>query len=226
MPISDRFNSAIVTRARLLAIAPATCLLLSLSATAQQPSALAQAELERRAARATEAQELLKKGDEAYEAARWADAVAAYGGARDLLPDAPATAALRSAATERLVQASVEQARHQRRMGDVKGAGETVDRVLDESVSPDNGLALEMQEQLNDPIRTNPAATLEHTGDVEEVRLLLYKAQGFQDLGAVFFCVHRAQRAFQLAHRGVGVERDDQGIAQRPGFSQGSRPLG
>lgn len=209
MPISDRFNSAVVTRARLLALAPATCFLLSLSATAQQPSALAQAELQRRAASASEARELLKKGDEAYEAARWADAVAAYAGARDLLPDAPATAALRNAATERLVQASVEQARHQRRLGDVKGAGETVDRVLDESVSPDDPLALEMQEQLNDPIRTNPAATLEHTGDVEEVRLLLYKAQGFQNLGEfdraaqVFEEVLRVDPTNKAARRGM-----------------------
>ncbi len=209
MPIFDRFNSAVVTRARLLALAPATCLLLSLPVSAQQPSALAQAELQRRAASAGEARILLQKGDEAYEAGRWADAVAAYSGARDLLPDAPATAALRSAATERLVQASVEQARHQSRMGDVKGAGESVDRVLDESVSPDDVLALEMREQINDPIRTNPAATLEHTGDVEEVRMLLYKAQGFQDLGEfdrsalVFEEVLRVDPTNKAARRGL-----------------------
>lgn len=209
MPIFDRFNSAVVTRARLLALAPATCLLMSLPVAAQQPSALAQAELQRRAASAGEARILLQKGDEAYEAARWADAVAAYSGARDLLPDAPATAALRSAATERLVQASVEQARQQSRMGDVKGAGESVDRVLDESVSPDDLLALEMREQLNDPIRTNPAATLEHTADVEEVRMLLYKAQGFKDLGEfdqsfqVFEEVLRVDPANKAARRGM-----------------------
>jgi general secretion pathway protein D len=209
MPISDRFTTAVVTRARLLALAPATCLLLSLPVAGQQPSALAQAELQRRAANASEAQELLKKGDEAYESGRWADAVAAYTGARELLPDAPATAALRDAATERLVQASVEQARHQRRLGDVKGAGETVDRVLEESVAPESGLAGEMREQLDDPIRTNPAATLEHTGDVEEVRLLLYKAQGFQDLGefdksaAVFEEVLRVDPTNKAARRGL-----------------------
>ncbi len=209
MPIFDRFSSDVVTRARLLALAPATCLLLSLPVAAQQPSALAQAELQRRAASAGEARILLQKGDEAYEAARWADAVAAYSGARDLLPDAPATAALRKAATERLVQASVEQARQQSRRGDVKGAGESVDRVLDESVSPDDLLALEMREQINDPIRTNPAATLEHTADVEEVRMLLYKAQGFNDLGEfdrsfqVFEEVLRVDPTNKAARRGM-----------------------
>lgn len=183
MPIFDRFNSPVVTRARLLSLAPLTCLLLSLPVAAQQPSALAQAELQRRAANASEAHELLKKGDEAYEAGRWADAIAAYTGARELLPSAPATAALRDAATERLVQASVEQARQQRRLGDVEGAGKTVERVLEDSVAPEDALATEMLEQIHDPIRTNPAATLEHTRDVEEVRLLLYKAEGFANLG-------------------------------------------
>jgi general secretion pathway protein D len=183
MPIRERSNSTVVTRARLLALAPLTGLLLWPAASAQQPSALAQAELQRRATNASEARLLLEKGDEAYEAGRWADAITAYTGARDLLPETPATHALRNAATERLVQASVEQARHQRRIGDVKGAGETIDRVLDGAVAPDAGLALEMRAQLEDPIRTNPAATLEHTRDVEEVRTLLYRAQGFENLG-------------------------------------------
>lgn len=183
MPIYDRLNSTFVSRARLLALAPATCLLLSQPLSAQQASALAQAELQRRAANAAEAQELLVKGDQAYEAGRWADAVAAYSGARELLPDAPATAAQRKAATERLVQASVEQARKQRRLGDLKGAGETVDKVLDESVAPGDASALQVRDELEDPIRTNPASSLEHTGDVEEVRIQLYRAEGFKDLG-------------------------------------------
>jgi general secretion pathway protein D len=209
MPIFDRFNSSVVTRARLLALAPVTCLLLSLPVAAQQPSALAQAELQRRAAKASEAQELLKKGDEAYESGRWADAIAAYTGARELLPAAPATAALRDAATERLVQASVEQARHQRRLGDVEGAGKTVESVLGDSVAPGDALATEMQEQINDPIRTNPAATLEHTQDVEEVRLLLYKAEGFANLGEydkasrVYEDVLRVDPTNKAARRGM-----------------------
>lgn len=211
MPIFDRFNSPVVTRARLLSLAPVTCLLLSLPVAAQQPSALAQAELQRRAVKASEAHELLKKGDEAYEAGRWADAIAAYTGARELLPAAPATAALRDAATERLVQASVEQARHQRRLGDVEGAGKTVESVLEDAVAPGDALATEMLEQIHDPIRTNPAATLEHTQDVEEVRLLLYKAEGFADLGEydkasrVYEDVLRVDPTNKAARRGMEV---------------------
>jgi general secretion pathway protein D len=183
MPIFDRSNTLPACRRRLLALAPLTCLMLAQPLVAQAPSSLAQAELQRRANAATEARELLEKGDQSYEKGKWADAVAAYTGARDLLPDAPATAELRRAATERLVQASVELARQQRRLGDVDGAGKTVDRVLDDSVAPDSELALEMRDQIDDPIRTNPAATLEHTQDIEEVRMLLYKAEGFVNLG-------------------------------------------
>jgi general secretion pathway protein D len=182
MPISDRYH-AITSRARLLAIAPLTCLLLAQPLAAQTRSSLAEAELQRRANNAQEAQELLKKGDESYEAGRWKDAVAAYTGARELLPDAPASAALRDAATDRLVQASVELARQERRFGDVEGAKETVAKVLDPTVAPGDASATQLEEELNDPIRTNPAATLEHGKDVEEVRMLLYKADGYKNLG-------------------------------------------
>ena len=208
MPISDRFQN-VTTRGRLLAFAPLTCLLLSQPLAAQKTSALAQAELQRRAANAQEANGLLKKGDESYEAGKWKEAVEAYRGARDLLPDAPATSELRKAATERLIQASIEHARNQKRLGDVKGAKETMGKVLADDVAPDSGLALEMEEQINDPIRTNPAATLEHTKDVEEVRLLLYKAEGFKNLGdydksgMVYEDVLRVDPTNKAARRGM-----------------------
>jgi len=183
MPISDRLTTKLVSRARLLALAPATCLLLAQPIFAQSSSAMAQKEMQRRANNATEAQELLKKGDESYTSGKWSAAVAAYTGARELLPDAPATAEMRKAATDRLVQASVELAREQRRLGDVPGAKATVNKVLDASVAPDSGVALELRNQLDDPIRTNPASTKEVGKDIDEVRQSLYEAEGFYNLG-------------------------------------------
>ena len=76
-------------------------------------------EIERRLASVQEGQMLLLKGDEAYEAGKYDEAVAAYAGARDSFPDAPATAELRISATERYAQASVEMARESARKGDV-----------------------------------------------------------------------------------------------------------
>ncbi len=144
---------------------------------------LSQKELSRRAANVDEAQELLLKGDEAYLAGRYADAVEAFAGARDLLPDAPVSAELRAAATDRYAQAAVEQGRYLSRKGDVAAAKALVDRVLADGVAPNHPGALNFRAELDDPIRTNPAITAEHASDVDEVRRLLYTAEGAFNLG-------------------------------------------
>ncbi len=144
---------------------------------------LASSELSRRSVAIDEAQELLRKGDEAYTAGRYAEAVEAYAGARELIPNAPISAELRAAATERYAQASVEHARVLSRNGDVSGARAVVSKVLDSSVAPNNAGALNFLGQLDDPIRTNPALTAKHTQDVDSVRRLLYTAEGAYNLG-------------------------------------------
>lgn len=162
----------------------AACLTATPSMAGDDGSDLAQAELARRAAAVGEAQELLRQGDAAYEASRWADAVEAYQGAVELIPaGAPAAAEMRGAAVERYAIASVELAREQRRLGDLVAAGETLDMVLADEVAPGHLGALAMREQLLDPIRTEPASSKEHTADIEEVRLLLYRAESAYNLG-------------------------------------------
>jgi general secretion pathway protein D len=155
---------------------------LSLTARAET-SDIAAREHNRRIAAVDEAQELLRKGDEAYQAGRYADAVEAFAGARELLPDAPVSSELRRAATERYAQASVEHAKELSRNGDVPAAKAAVDKVLAESVAPRDPVALAYRSQLDDPIRTNPALTASHAGDVDAVRRLLYTAEGAYDLG-------------------------------------------
>lgn len=150
---------------------------------AARPAGLADSELAKRSAAVEEAQELLRKGDEAYQKGRYAEAVEAYAGARDLIPDAPVSSELRRATTERYAQASVERARELSRKGDVKAAKDTVDKVLAEGVAPDDPGALDFRAQLDDPIRTNPALDAEHTRDVDQVRRLLYTAEGAFNLG-------------------------------------------
>lgn len=168
-------------RAALLATA---CLIVPILAGEPRGSSrVAEAELSRRSVAIDEAQELLRKGDEAYTAGRYGEAAEAYAGARELIPEAPISADLRAAATERFAQASVENARVLSRNGDVAAAKAAVDKVLIESVSPNNPGALAMRGQLDDPIRTNPALTLEHTKSVDSVRRLLYTAEGAYNLG-------------------------------------------
>lgn len=151
--------------------------------SAQTPAATADAERARRLAGVEEAEMLLQKGDEAYRKGDFADASEAYAGARELLPDAPLTAELRRAATDRYAQASVEHARALVRKGDLAAASALVDRVLQKEAAPNDPGALAFRAQLDDPIRTNPALDAQHARNVDQVRRLLYTAEGAYELG-------------------------------------------
>jgi general secretion pathway protein D len=152
----------------------------------------------RRAAAMQEAQELLLKGDEAYAAGKFAEAVMAFAGARELFPDAPQTAELRAAATDRYAQAAVEQGKFLSRKGDMDGAKALLDKVLAEGVAPRHAGALAFRAQLDDPIRSNPALNAEHAKDVDEVRRLLYTAQGAFDLGKFDEAIQRYEEVLRI----------------------------
>ncbi|MFZ9936737.1 MAG: Amuc_1098 family type IV pilus outer membrane protein [Luteolibacter sp.] len=152
-------------------------------AASPKASDLALAEKALRGAALEEAQILLLKGDEAYQNTRFGEAVEAYAGARELIPVAPVTRELRNAATQRLVQASIEQAMGRAGKGDVPAAKSVGDTVLAAEVAPDDPAALACRAQLDDPLRTNPALTAEHAQDVDAVRRALYTAEAAFDLG-------------------------------------------
>ncbi len=144
---------------------------------------MAQKETNARMERTAEAQQLLMQGDVAYSAGKHAEAAEQFLKARNLLPAAPATMELREAATERYATATVQAAALRSRKGDVEGAKQLIEQVLAEDVAPRHPAALAMRDQLNDPIRTNPALTKEHAKDIDEVRRTLYEADGFIQLG-------------------------------------------
>lgn len=186
------------------------CLVLPvIGGEARVGSNLADIELARRSESIVEAQELLRKGDEAYTSGRYGEAVEAYSGARELIPDAPLTAELRLAATDRLAQASVEHARVLSRKGDVLAAKAAVEKVLEPSVAPNNPGALSFRAKLDDPIQTNPALTAEHAKDVDSVRRFLYTAEGaynlgkFDDAKAQYEAVLRIDSTNTAARRGL-----------------------
>ena len=154
----ETFKPILPSRGRAALLATA-CLVFPL--TAGEPAggkSLAERELSRRSAVDRRSQELLRKGDEAYQAGRYSEAVEAYAGARDLIPDAPVSAELRQAATERYAQASVEQARVLSRKGDVAGAKAAVDKVLLEGVAPNDpgALAIPRPTRRSDPHQSRP----------------------------------------------------------------------
>lgn len=161
------------------------CLVAALAAAAVSsvPAATPGGEAARRQQAALEAQELLQHGDRAYQGGDYAQAVEAYRGALDGLPDAPATAQWRAAALDRLVIAAIERARAQSRDGDLAGAKATLDAVLADEVAPEDARARRARADLDDPLRSNPALTAQHGRDVDEVRRFLYTAEGAFQLG-------------------------------------------
>lgn len=136
-----------------------------------------------RIAGAMEAQELVTKGDESYNAGRFREAMEAYDGARELLPQVGQAATYRSAVVQRWAQASVEHTRALAAQGDYVAARATVARVLADGGLPDYPPARAMEAQINDPIRYNPALTPGHVEDIVGVSRQLRMAEGSFALG-------------------------------------------
>ncbi|NIP93253.1 MAG: hypothetical protein GWO24_07270, partial [Akkermansiaceae bacterium] len=74
--------------------------------------------------------------------------------------------------------------------------------------------ARQLREQIQDPIRYNPALTPEHVRDIDKVRRLLYEAQGFTDLG-------QFDRALAIYHEVLRI--DPYNVAARRGMEGVSR---
>jgi general secretion pathway protein D len=146
-----------------------------------------------RIAGAMEAQELVTKGDESYNAGRFREATEAYDGARELLPEFGEAASYRNAVVERWAQASVEHSRALAKQGEYEAARTVVARVLADGGLPAYQPARNLQAEINDPIRYNPALTPGHTEAVVEVSRQLRMAEGFFALGSF----DQAKRAYE-----------------------------
>ena len=152
-------------------------------AEAQEYSGLAQRELIRRQQAVSEADTLFLEGREAYAKADYQTSVDKLRGALTTLPESPVLADRRASYTAQLSDASVALAQKFRKLGKYDEARTLLDNVLDDDVDPGNFGAQTELGYLDDPIRTNPALTYEHTKNIDEVRRLLYTAQGNFDLG-------------------------------------------
>jgi general secretion pathway protein D len=146
-------------------------------------SGLAQREIIRRQEAVAEADRLFVEGREAYTKADFQTAVDKFSAALSKLPQAPTLSDRRASYTQHLADASVGLAQQFRKVGKYDEARTVLDGVLSPSVDPDNFAAKAELGYLDDPIRTNPALTYEHTKNIDEVRRGLYMAQGNYDLG-------------------------------------------
>ncbi len=146
-------------------------------------SGLAQREMIRRQEAVVDADRLLGEGREAYAKADYQVSVNKYREALDRLPDAPSLEDRRLEYTAHLADASVALAQQHRRVGKYTEARALLDGVLSPNVDPENPAAKRELSYLDDPIRTNPALTYEHTQNVDAVRRGLYMAEGNYNLG-------------------------------------------
>lgn len=144
-------------------------------------SSLAQREIIRRQNDVAEADRLIAEGREAYARADFQQAVDKYSQALDRLPNSPAFDDRRASYAGHLADASVALSQQHRRVGKYDEARTLLERVI--SVDPGNASAKQELGYLDDPIRTNPALTYEHTQNIDKVRTKLYTAEGNYNLG-------------------------------------------
>lgn len=146
-------------------------------------SDLAQREAIRRQEAVAQADQLLNEGRTAYAEREYEKAVAKYKQALSVLPVAPVLEDRRATIKQHLVDGSVALAADYRKVGKYTEARALLDNVLTPEVDPNNALAKRELNYLDDPIRTNPALTYEHTQNVDKVRRALYMGEGHYNLG-------------------------------------------
>jgi general secretion pathway protein D len=144
-------------------------------------SSLAQREMIRRQNDVAEADRLLLEGRQAFANNDFQQAVDKYSQALQKLPETPIFADRRQSYADHLADASVALSMQHRKVGKYTEARTLLDNVL--AVDPNNALAKRELGYLDDPIRTNPALTYEHTQNVDKVRRSLYTAEGNFNLG-------------------------------------------
>lgn len=144
-------------------------------------SSLAHREMIRRQNDIREGDRLLAEGREAYAKGDYQQAVNKYKEALDRVPNAKISEDRRQSYVAHLSDASVALAMQHRKVGKYTEARGLLETVI--SKDPNNLEAKRELEYLDDPIRTNPALTYEHTQNVDKVRRGLYTAEGHYQLG-------------------------------------------
>jgi len=144
-------------------------------------SDIAQREMNRRQNAITEGDRLLAEGRDAYAKGDYQQAVDKYSQALSKVPDAPLFADRRQSIIAHKSDASVALVMQHRKVGKYSEARVLLESVL--AVDPNNAAAKRELGYLDDPIRTNPGLTYEHTQNIDKVRRNLYTAEGNYNLG-------------------------------------------
>ena len=138
-------------------------------------------ELVRRQEAVRSADALLLEGRKAYTEEDYETAVQKYKAALDTLPFGSATSDRRAVVKQHLQDGSVALSQQYRLTGKYDEARNLLEDV--DAADPGNVEAEKGLEYLDDPIRTNPSLSDEHSQNIDKVRRYLYKGNGYYDLG-------------------------------------------
>ncbi|MCH1509969.1 MAG: type II and III secretion system protein [Akkermansiaceae bacterium] len=138
-------------------------------------------ELVRRQEAVRSADALLLEGRKAYTEADYETAVQKYKAALDTLPFGSATSDRRAVVKQHLQDGSVALSQQYRLTGKYDEARNLLEDV--DAADPGNAAAEKGLEYLDDPTRTNPSLSDEHSQNIDKVRRYLYKGNGYYDLG-------------------------------------------
>ena len=202
------------TALALMAVAssmPVTVTVAHAGESASSLSGLAQREMIRRQNDVIEGDRLLAEGREAYSKGDFQQAVDKYTQALQKVPDAPMVTDRRQSYIAHLSDASVALAMKHRKEGKYPEARALVEGVL--AVDPENGEAKREVGFLDDPIRTNPGLTYEHTQNVDKVRRGLYTAEGNYNLGKYDDAKHEYENVLRLDSYNSAARRGLERIA-------------
>lgn len=192
----------------------------SLAATAAvafSPFALAQdsaPETARRQMALRDAMQQVQEARSAYTEKKYSQSVEHYRNALAVIPKAPATEKQQTFIKDSLSDALIATAMDYRSVGRTEEALSFLKEAIE--LSPSNKRARMELLRTEDPVRTNPALTPQHIGNVEEVTRLLELGHGYLDLGAydkaiaTFESVLRIDRYNTAAQRGMESARKRQ----------------
>ncbi len=173
------------------------------AADASAPSA----EMARRQHAMRDAMHELQQARLAYSAKRYSEAVEFYRKALAALPSGAAVEKQRQFIKDSLSDALIAKAIDYRGVGRTDEAVEFLKEAI--ALSPNNQRAELELAHTQDPVRTNPALSPQHVGDVAEVQRLLTLAHGYMDLGQydkaieTFNAVRRIDSTNTAAIRGM-----------------------
>ena len=147
----------------------------------EQADSTAKAEAARHEMAVRDARQSVQEARLAYQARRYSDAVEHYRAALNSLPQSPSTQKFATFVKDCLSDALIAKAIDYRLVGRRDEAISFLREAI--SLSPSNKRAEVELTYTMDPVRTNPALTPQHVGDVAEVTRLLELGYGYLDLG-------------------------------------------